>query len=148
MEYYEIGSILNYKPDRIEEIISILNQVICSMVLAFEKFGFIHGDLHPGNVLIKKTERDKIKYKYNNMESEIKMNGIQILIFDFDRSNFSADFGMLLNEILTFINLYDSYLLESKILKVNNISITPLRTLKQELYKVTNINGLKNIIGD
>jgi len=148
MEYYEICSILNYKPDRIEEIISILNQVICSMVLAFEKFGFIHGDLHPGNVLIKKTGRDKIKYKYNNMESEIKTNGIQILIFDFDRSNFSADFGILLNEILTFINLYDSYLLESKVLKNNNISITPLRALKRELYKVINLDGLKSIIGD
>lgn len=55
---------------------------------------------------------------------------------------------MLLNEILTFINLYDSYLLESKILKVNNISITLLRTLKKELYKVINIDGLKSIIGD
>ena len=29
------------------------------------------------------------------------------ILFDFDRSNFSNNFGMLLNEILTFINLYD-----------------------------------------
>lgn len=148
MEYYEIGSILNYKPEKIEEIISIINQVIGSIILAFETFGFIHGDLHPGNILIKKIKKDKIKYKYQDRETEINTHKIQIVLFDFDRSNFSNDFGMLLNEILTFINLYDSYLLESKILKVNNISITPLRTLKKELYKVINIDGLKNIIGD
>ena len=148
MEYYEIGSIINYKPEKIEEIISIINQIIGSMILAFEKLGFIHGDLHPGNVLIKKTKRDKIKYKYNDIEFEIQTNGIEIVIFDFDRSNFSGNFGMLLNEILTFINLYDSYLMESKILKNNNISITPLRALKKELYKVINIEGLKSLIGD
>ena len=32
--------------------------------------------------------------------------------------------------------------------KINNISITPLRTLKKELSKVINIESLKNIIGD
>ena len=148
MEYYEIGSILNYKPLKIEEIISIINQVIGSMILAFETLGFIHGDLHPGNILIKKIKKDKIKYKYKDRISEINTHGIQIVLFDFDRSNFSNNFGMLLNEILTFINLYDSYLLESKILKVHNISITPLRTLKKELYKVVDIEGLKSIIGD
>ena len=154
MEYYEIGSIVNYKPEKIEEIISIINQVIGSMTSAFEKLGFIHGDLHTGNILIKKIKKNKItykykyKYQYQDRISEINTHGIQIVLFDFDRSNFSNDFGMLLNEILTFINLYDSYLLESKILKVNNISITPLRTLKKELYKVINIDGLKNIIGE
>ena len=29
---------------------------IASSITAFEKNGFIHGDLHPGNVLIKKTK--------------------------------------------------------------------------------------------
>ena len=55
MKYYDIGSVLNYKPKSLNDIISIINQVIGSMILAFETFGFIHGDLHPGNILIKKT---------------------------------------------------------------------------------------------
>jgi predicted unusual protein kinase regulating ubiquinone biosynthesis (AarF/ABC1/UbiB family) len=132
----------------INEIISIINQVIASTTLAFEKLGFIHGDLHLGNVLIKNTKKDFIKYKYNDKDLEIKTNGIEIVMFDFDRSNFSGNFAIFLNEILAFINFYDSYLLESNLLKINNISITPLITLKRELYKVINIESLKNIIGD
>jgi hypothetical protein len=148
MNYYPSGSIVNYKPKNINEIISIINQVIASTTLAFEKLGFIHGDLHLGNVLIKNTKKDFIKYKYNDKDLEIKTNGIEIVMFDFDRSNFSGNFGIFLNEILAFINFYDSYLLESNLLKINNISITPLRTLKKELSKVINIESLKNIIGD
>lgn len=148
MDYYDIGSLVNYKPKGIEEIIKIINQIICSMTLAYERLGLVHGDLHPGNILIKKTKREKIKYKYIDREIEIKTNGIQIVIFDFDRSNNSNNFGMLLNEILTFINLYDSYLLENQILNINNISITPLKSLKKELLKITNLRNLKNIIGD
>lgn len=148
MKYYDLGSITNYKPISIEQIISIINQIIASTILAFEQLGFIHGDLHPGNVLIKKTKKNFIKYKYNDKYFEIKTNGIEIIMFDFDRSNFSGNFGLFINEILTFINLYDSYLLESNILKINNISITPLRTLKKELYKVTDIKSLKSVIGD
>lgn len=85
MEYYEIGSILNYKHKKIEEIISIINQVMGSMILAFKTFGFIHGDLHPGNILIKKTKKDKITYKYQDRTSEINTHGIQIVLFDFDK---------------------------------------------------------------
>lgn len=148
MKYYDIGSILNYKPNSINQIISIINQTIASTVLAFENLGFVHGDLHPGNVLIKKTQKKNIKYKYNDIDLEIETNGIEIILFDFDRSNFSGNFGMFLNEIMAFINFYDSYLLESNILKLNNILITPLRTLKKELYKVTDIKSLKYIIGN
>ena len=68
MEYYNFGSILNYIPKSLNEIISILNQVIASATLAFEHFGFIHGDLHPGNILLKKTKNDFIKYKFTDKE--------------------------------------------------------------------------------
>jgi len=53
MNYYKYGSIINYIPNNIDEIISILNQVLSSIVFAYEKYGFIHGDLHHGNVLCK-----------------------------------------------------------------------------------------------
>ena len=143
MKYYECGSLLHYKPESIEQIISIINQTLSSSILAFEKLGFIHGDLHPGNILIKKTKKNFIKYK----ELEIKTSGIEIVMFDFDRSNFSGSFGMFLISIMTFINFYDSYLLEANLFLINK-SVSPLMTLKKELFKVTNIESLKNIIGD
>jgi len=94
MNYYPYGSIINYIPNNIDEIISIINQV-----LAYEKFGFIHGDLHPGNILCKNSKKEYIKYSYSNICKTINLYCIQIIIFDFDRSNFSGDFGMLLNEL-------------------------------------------------
>ena len=148
MNYYPRGSIVKYIPQNIDEIISIINQVLASMILAYEKLGFIHGDLHPGNILCKNTKKSSINYSFNNDNKEIKTDGIQIIIFDFDRSNFSGDFARLLNELSTFINLYESYLIEKNLFETNNISVTPLRNLKREFYKVTDINKLKELIGN
>ena len=148
MKYYDFGSILNYKPKSLNEIISIINQVIASSTLAFEQLGFIHGDLHPGNILIKKTKKDFIKYKYRDKYLEIKTNEIEIVIFDFDRSNFSNNFGMFFSELSAFINFYEIYLIEKNIFHKNNKLVTPFSHLKKEFYKITDIKGLKEFIGN
>ena len=148
MEYYDFGSILNYIPKSLNEIISILNQVIASATLAFEHFGFIHGDLHPGNILLKKTKNDFIKYKFTDKELEIKTNGIQIVINDFDKSNFSGNFAMFISELSLFIDYYEMYLLERKIFDKNTIIVTPFAQLKREFHKITNITQLQEFIGN
>jgi serine/threonine protein kinase len=148
MKYYNIGSILNYIPESIEQIISIINQILASTLLAFEKLGFIHGDLHPGNVLIAKTNKKIIKYKYNDKDLEIKTNGVEVIIFDFDRSNFSNNFAMFFSELSAFINFYEIYLIEKDILIKNNKLVTPFIQLKKEFYKIINIKGLKEFIGN
>lgn len=144
MQYYPIGSILNYIPKTINEIISIINQVFASLIIAFEKLGFIHGDLHPGNVLLKKTDKNIIKYGNKNIET----SGLQAIIFDFDRSNFSGDFSMFLSELSAFINFYEIYLIEKDVFHKNNKIVTPFRQLKKEFYKIINIEGLKAFIGN
>jgi serine/threonine protein kinase len=148
MEYYDLGSILNYIPKSLNEIISIINQVIASATLAFEQFGFIHGDLHPGNILIKKTKKDLIKYKFTDKDLEIKINGIQIVMFDFDRSNFSANFAIFFSELSAFINFYEMYLIEKNIFNKNSKLVTPFSHLKKEFYKIINITQLKEFIGN
>ena len=134
MNYYPLGSLSNFIPNEMNQIISIINQVIGSCILEFEKFGFIHGDLHPGNILCKKIKNDKI-IKYG--DKSISTHGIQIILFDFDRSNFSGNFGCFLTEISTFINLYDLYLNEKNIIKHNNL-LSPLQKVKKEFYKIKN----------
>jgi serine/threonine protein kinase len=148
MEYYDVGSLLNYIPKNLNEIISILNQVIASYTFAFEKSGFIHGDLHPGNILIKKTKKDFISYKFLDKELEIKTNGIQIVINDFDKSNFSGNFAMFISELSLFIDYYEMYLLEKNIFDKNTIIVTPFVQLKKEFHKITNITQLKEFIGN
>ena len=148
IKYYNLGSILNYIPKSLNEIISILNQVIASATLAFEHFGFIHGDLHPGNILIKKTKKDFISYKFPDKKLEIKTNGIQIVMFDFDKSNLSANFAMFFSELSSFINLYEMYFIEKNIFNKNNKLVTPFSQLKKEFYKIINITQLKEFIGN
>jgi serine/threonine protein kinase len=148
MEYYDLGSILNYIPKNIDEIISIINQVIASATLAFEQFGFIHGDLHPGNILLKKTKKDFIKYKFTDKNLKIKTNGIQIVMFDFDKSNLSANFAMFFSELSSFINFYEMYFIEKNIFNKNNKLVTPFSQLKIEFYKIINLAQLKEFIGN
>jgi serine/threonine protein kinase len=148
MEYYDLGSILNYVPKSLNEIISIINQVIASATFAFEQFGFIHGDLHPGNILLKKTKKDFIKYKFTDKDLEIKTNGIQIVMFDFDKSNLSANFAMFFSELSAFINFYEMYFIEKNIFNKNNKLVTPFSQLKKEFYKIINITQLKEFIGN
>lgn len=148
MEYYNLGSILNYIPKNLNEIISIINQVIASYTTAFEYFGFIHGNLHPGNILVKKTKKDFISYKFPDKELEIKTNGIQIVINDFDKSNFNGNFAMFISELSLFIDYYEMYLLERKIFDKNTIIVTPFAQLKKEFHKITNITQLQEFIGN
>lgn len=148
MKYYNFGSILNYIPRSITEIISILNQVIASATLAFEHFGFIHRNLHPGNILLKKTKKDFITYKFTDKEFKIKTNCIQIVITDFDKSNFSNNFGMFFSDLSLFIDFYEMYFIEKNIFDKNTIIVTPFAQLKKEFHKITNITQLKEFIGN
>ena len=62
MPYYKLGSLAVYKPKNIDEIISIINQFICASLFAYQKLGFLHNDFHIGNILLKPTSKEIIKY--------------------------------------------------------------------------------------
>ncbi len=143
MEYFPLGSLASYIPQTLDEVISIINQVIASSISAFEKNGFIHGDLHPGNILIKKTKKKKFDYPIKS----IKTAGIKIILFDFDRSKFNGDFMTLFVELSTFINIYEKLLLDKNIFLIKN-NKTPFSSIKKDFYSITNIAGLKNFVGN
>ena len=61
---------------------SVIQQVVISILIAYDKVGFLHNDLHLDNILLKKTKKKVISYDYY----DIHTNGYKIVIMDFDSS--------------------------------------------------------------
>jgi len=120
----EYVSIEEYVPVSVDEIIVIINRVFSGMILAYEKFGFRHGFLDPKNIFVEK-EGEEIKILINVTTS------------------FENNFPMLLNELATFVSLYERCLISKKIFQND---IAPFRTLQLELIKVHNIDELKLLL--
>ena len=59
MEYINNPSFAMYRFQNIDQIRSIITQVLCISIDAYMKFGFVHGDLHCQNILIKHTTSAK-----------------------------------------------------------------------------------------
>lgn len=85
MPYIKLGLLYIFKWNRDNFYIlkNMLKHIIMSLCYARFKIGFIHKDLHIGNVLIKHTTRKNIDYKeFGHLET---FNYIPIII-DYDRS--------------------------------------------------------------
>ncbi len=103
MKEYDLGCVENYNwnINNIDLLKNVIKQVIFSILLAFDKKEFIHGDLHSGNVLLKSKSQDTILYK-NKL---LKINELQAVIMDFEKSklNQKNTINLLVNNILKFI---------------------------------------------
>ena len=137
MPYYKLGSLAVYESKNIDEIIFIINQFICASLFAYQKLGFLHNDFHIGNILLKPTSKETIKYNLNQ--------GIEIIIFDFDRSTFNnkGAFDKYLTQLMTLINIYKLKLLEYPLWKDID-----LKDFQKKLYKITNENDLYEFVGN
>jgi hypothetical protein len=85
MPYYHLGNFEDMRWDRMSfhTMICVAKQVVYSLLYAYEKFGFVHGDMHLGNVLIRKTKKTVVSYGDN---ITIPTNGSYAIIMDFGRS--------------------------------------------------------------
>ena len=77
---YEIDK----KIDDDVEILCIYIQILY-VLLVFEKFNFVHNDLHTGNIWIKKVKQRNINYEIYGKKYSIK-SSYKVILFDFDRS--------------------------------------------------------------
>ena len=84
MKEYNLGSIENYNwnENNFNILKNVIKQVIFSILLAYEKKGFIHGDLHCGNVLLKPKRNCEIIYK----NKILVLNELEVVIMDFEKS--------------------------------------------------------------
>jgi hypothetical protein len=86
---------------------NILKHVVLSLLYASLKIQFIHGDLHLGNVMIKKTSRKKISY---GEFGDLECMGFIPVIMDYDRSSIGSGFEGVYKDIKRFISLSENYL--------------------------------------
>lgn len=84
MKYYNLGCIDNYpwNKNNFSLLKNIIKQVIFAIIYAYNIVGFIHEDLHSGNILLKPKRNDIIKYNGKILILE----EFEVVIMDFEKS--------------------------------------------------------------
>ena len=91
MPHFELGNIGSYTwaQENIHILRTCMKHAFLSYTNAFFH-GYLHGDFHPGNVLLKKTKQAKIEYVFREKENEevldIETNGMRTWIMDFENT--------------------------------------------------------------
>jgi len=84
MSYYKLGNVLNYSWTKynFHILINVLKQVSFAILHAYEKYGFIHKDLHAGNILLKPKKVCEINYGCKIL----LIDTYEAIIMDFEKS--------------------------------------------------------------
>ena len=106
MSNYQHGRIDRHRWSSPDEIKAVLKQVCCACVAAFRLCSFVHKDLHLGNVLVKKTRKERIDYGAVNVIT----HGWTPVIMDFDRSIHTTDPEALYRDLNRVISLCNTEL--------------------------------------
>jgi tRNA A-37 threonylcarbamoyl transferase component Bud32 len=115
MNYYKKGSIGNYiwNSENINILKNVLKQIIYAILYAYSKNGFIHGDLHCDNILLKNKKNCEIDYYYK----KLSIDTFEVRIMDFEKSrlNKNLEFKFVLDNIeklFNSISINDRYLVK------------------------------------
>jgi len=137
----DLGGIGKYKWNRTNFIIlkNVIKHVIISLLYAYKKIGFIHKDLHLGNVLLKKTKRKEILY---GELGSLELMGILPVIMDYDKSIIQRDsLYLVYDDFDKFINLLHTDMFDIRINSGNMINI-----LDKLLKENKNIHDIISIL--
>jgi serine/threonine protein kinase len=90
MPYVDGGQIDSHKWNRgnFDELKLVMKHIVYTLLYAAQDMGFIHNDLHVGNVLLKKTQRKEISY---GGLGSLKVEGYMPVIMDYDKAYFSKE---------------------------------------------------------
>uniref|UniRef100_A0A1Y1MDJ0 non-specific serine/threonine protein kinase n=1 Tax=Photinus pyralis TaxID=7054 RepID=A0A1Y1MDJ0_PHOPY len=91
------------------ESLYLFKQIACSLAVAENACEFEHRDLHWGNVLISKSDNDKLlRYTLNGREFFIPSNGIEASIIDFTLSRVKVENAVIYNDISKDPDLFNA----------------------------------------
>jgi predicted unusual protein kinase regulating ubiquinone biosynthesis (AarF/ABC1/UbiB family) len=123
MPNIQLGDIGNYKwnRDNFDILKNVIKHVIISLLYAYTEIGFIHRDLHLGNILLKKTKRKALSY---GDLGTLELMGILPVIMDYDKSIIQNNsLYLVYDDIERFINLSQSDMFDIRINIANIINI-------------------------
>ncbi len=104
MKEYNLGSIDNYiwNENNFELLKNVIKQVVFSIIYAYNIKGFIHGDLHSGNVLLKPKRNCTINYE----NKTLILNDLEVVVMDFEKSKLQQKNKItdLIKNIIKFLN--------------------------------------------
>ena len=122
MPHYKLGELDKYKwnKDNFRILKNLLKHIVLSLCYAHKEIGFIHHDLHLGNILLYKTTRKQVSYGDFGI---LECMGILPVILDYDKSIIAKDnYSLVYYDINRYINLCKSEI--SVKFDDNNISTT------------------------
>jgi serine/threonine protein kinase len=108
MPYFPLGSLAKYSwtPDNLQLLHTCIKHAMLSIISIYCKHNIIHGDFHPGNVLLKETKQREITYNLSNIgEITVPTYGIRTWIMDFENTSI-ADTTTTYGTIMGFNNFY------------------------------------------
>jgi len=141
MPNIDLGDIGNYKwnRDNFDVLKNVIKHVIISLLYAYKEIGFIHKDLHLGNVLLKKTKRKEILY---GELGSLELMGILPVIMDYDKSIIQDNsLYLVYDDFDKFINLLHADMFDIRINSGNMINI-----LDKLLKENKNIHDIISIL--
>lgn len=82
MPFYPAGSLADYpwRQENLDTLKSCIKQSTYYITRLYEKFGIVHNDFHPRNVLLTSSPRKKFKYE------NVPILGLEVVIMDFENS--------------------------------------------------------------
>jgi len=145
MKEYNLGSIDNYiwNEQNFELLKNVIKQVIFSIIYAYNKKGFIHGDLHTGNILLKPKRNCLINYE----NKTLNLNDLEVVVMDFEKSKLQQKNKItdLIKNILKFMtNIISTCLKNDLIVNIDIDKVIKLKSIFNE--NINYYNELDNII--
>lgn len=115
MKEYKLGCVENYdwNENNFSTLKNVIIQVIYSVLFAYETKGFIHGDLHSGNVLLKPKKNERIKYG----DRTIYPLDVEVVIMDFEKSKLEQQNKNV--ELIRNINKFISSIVSGNNMRLN-----------------------------
>ena len=131
MEEYNFGCIENYiwNLNNLNLLKNVIKQVIFSVIYAYNKKKFTHGNLHTGNILLQQKKNSKIIYENKTLVLDI----FEVVIMDFEKSKLNQNNKVdLLKNILKFIASVSSTCLKNDL--IFYIDTSKLKSIFNEKY--------------